>query len=110
MFLSSRVAAALRALRTNIAACKAADRTEVLAVDALAVPRAARTASVAFSGPALWAGSGAPGAGPLREVGRIGPGTLIVAETGRDESWVPDQEVLAERQYGAARVVVFRVL
>jgi 16S rRNA (guanine966-N2)-methyltransferase len=102
--------AALRALRANIAACGAEDRTEVLAMDALAVPRAARPAGVVFLDPPYGLDLVPRALDRLRDVGRIGVGTLIVAETGGGEMWVPDQPVLAERRHGAARVVAFRIL
>jgi 16S rRNA (guanine966-N2)-methyltransferase len=43
----------------------------------------------------------------LRAVGRVGAGSLIVAETGRDE---PALHVspLAERTHGAARLTIWR--
>jgi 16S rRNA (guanine966-N2)-methyltransferase len=102
--------AALRALRANIAACKAEDRTEILATDVLATPRAARSATVAFLDPPYGLNLVPQALDRLRDAGRIGSGTVIVAETGRDEAWHPDQPILAERQHGAARIVVFRVL
>ena len=45
----------------------------------------------------------------LRSAGRIAPGALVVAETGRDEP-APDVDVdaLAERTHGAARVTIWR--
>ena len=46
----------------------------------------------------------------LREVGHIAAGALIVAETGRDETWIPEEQLLAERQHGAARVLIFRLV
>ena len=45
----------------------------------------------------------------LRDVGRIHPEAIIVAEIGRDETWVPELPLLAERFHGAARILVFRV-
>ena len=50
---------ALRALRANIAACKAEDRTEVLAGDATRVGRVRRVCRVSRS--ALWSRTGAAG-------------------------------------------------
>ncbi len=44
----------------------------------------------------------------LQALGWIADNALIIGETGRDETWTPEQPVLAERQYGAARVLVFR--
>ena len=40
------------------------------------------------------------------QTGQIAGNALIVAETGREETWTPEQPVLAERQYGAARIVI----
>jgi len=42
----------------------------------------------------------------LRATGRVGAGSLIVAETGRDEPPL-EVETLAERKYGAAQVTVW---
>jgi 16S rRNA (guanine966-N2)-methyltransferase len=102
--------AALRALRTNIAACKAEDRTEILAVDALGVTagRPGTAADVVFLDPPYTLNLVARTLARLRDVGRIRPGALIMAETSCEESWVPDAPLLAERRHGAARVVIFR--
>ena len=117
--------AALRALRANVAACKAEGRVEILVGDALAVP--APRESRAGAGRA----GGCPGQGIvaarlvfldppygqnlvpraltyLRGVGRVAAGALIAAEVGRDETGLLSEELLAERQHGAARVIVFR--
>jgi 16S rRNA (guanine966-N2)-methyltransferase len=102
--------AALRALRANIAACKANDRTEILAMDVLAVARAGRPATIAFLDPPYGLNLVPRALDRLRNAGRIGPDTLVVAEVGRDEAWNSDQPVLAERHHGAARIVVFRAL
>jgi len=150
---------ALRALRANVAACKAGDRAEILAVDAVAVPAVSwpleavrsrltvvdaaktwvagpspamtqdgmpkvgvtkvgvtqvgmtqrgRDASLVFLDPPYGRNLVPRALARLRDVGRIGPGALIVAEIGRDENWDSEQSVLAERLYGAARVLIFR--
>lgn len=123
--------AALKALRANVAACRAADRVEVVAGDALQVHR---TASSGVPRPAGGASPALAAAGRrqddggaslvfldppygqdlvpralarLRDVGRIRHGALIVAETARDETWVPHRPLLADRQHGAARILVF---
>ncbi len=152
-------AAALRALRANVAACKAGDRAIVLAMDAISVPGIGRFAEAMPMGEAPWHhyrhGSACPGqlsrpgaggggqdkpthddkgnfraAGVpaalvfldppygqnlvpraiarLLEVGRIRPDALVVAETGRGENWLPEQPLLAERQQGSARILIFR--
>jgi 16S rRNA (guanine966-N2)-methyltransferase len=136
--------AALKALRANVAACRAADRVEVLAGDVmrvgplrpspgvmaggeLGVGRSSVRAERTGTRPAMTVGAGAAASlvfldppygqllvpraiAHLRDSGRIRPGALIVAETGRDETWVPEQPLLAERQHGAARVLTFRLL
>ena len=80
-------------------------------MDALMVPggRATKPASIVFLDPPYGQDLVPRALARLPETGRIQPGTLIVAETGRDEQWVPSEPVLAERQYGAARVIVFRM-
>jgi 16S rRNA (guanine966-N2)-methyltransferase len=100
---------ALRALRANVAACKAEDRTEVLAVDVFSVGRGGAPASLVFLDPPYGRELIPRALRRLEEVGRIGPGALVVAETGSEEAWVPEQNLLAERRHGAARVVVFRM-
>ena len=97
---------ALTALRANIAACRAGDRCEVLALDALAIPSGER-AAIVFLDPPYGQGLIARALTRLRAAGRVGPGSLIVAETGRDEP-APEAEPLAERVHGAARVTIWR--
>jgi 16S rRNA (guanine966-N2)-methyltransferase len=128
-------AAALRALRANVVACQAEDRVEIVAGDVLRVmrdaagispchgrvrpghprlaeadrPRSANgAASLIFLDPPYGQSLVPRAIDRLCDVGRIRPGALIVAEIGRDETWVPEQPVLAERQHGAARVLIFR--
>ncbi|MDB5404804.1 MAG: rRNA (guanine966-N2)-methyltransferase [Acetobacteraceae bacterium] len=150
---------ALRALRANVAVCKAEDRTEILGVDVLSAfrtlsvgvgghrgapptknPRDDRASPSQLSRKRVGIGSlGEPRHGNrasdavmapaslvfldppygqnlvhgaltrLREAGRIGHDALIVAELGREETWKPDQSLLAEREHGAARIVIFRI-
>jgi 16S rRNA (guanine966-N2)-methyltransferase len=121
---------ALQALRANVAACKAQDRTEILAGDVLQFPggtgspRLARDASPASAatdkerdgGPASLVFLDPPYGQDLipralvrlQHAGRIRHGALIVAEIARDETWIPDQPLLAGRQHGAARILIFR--
>jgi 16S rRNA (guanine966-N2)-methyltransferase len=103
---------ALLALRANVAACKAEDRTEVLAVDVLTLPKGPRPgapASLIFLDPPYGQDLVPRALARLRDVGRISSDALVVAETGRDETWLPEQPLLAERRHGAARVLIFRV-
>ena len=99
--------AALRALRANIAACRAADRCRVVAADVLGVG-GGEAAALAFLDPPYGQGLVPRAVAHLTSAGWLAPGALIVAETGREEGWLPGQGVLAERIYGAARVVVYR--
>jgi 16S rRNA (guanine966-N2)-methyltransferase len=99
--------AALRALRANIAACKATGRSDVVAGNVLDVgPGAAAT--LIFLDPPYGQGLVPRALDRLRKSGRVAFGALIVAEMGRDETWAPDCEVLAERAHGTARVLMFR--
>jgi 16S rRNA (guanine966-N2)-methyltransferase len=126
--------AALKALRANVAACDAGARVEVLPADVLAAAPARLRgdqlvgsghplrhadetregrgaivpASLVFLDPPYGQDLVARALNRLGQIGRLHRSALIVAETGRDESWVPQQPVLAERRHGAARILVFR--
>jgi 16S rRNA (guanine966-N2)-methyltransferase len=98
---------ALRALRSNIAACTAEPQTEILPTDALCI-QPGPSADMVFLDPPYGHRLVPRVLSRLREVRRLRSGALIVAETGRDERWIPDEPLLAERQYGVARILVFR--
>jgi 16S rRNA (guanine966-N2)-methyltransferase len=102
--------AALRALRANVAACRAEDRTEVVAANVLtgSLGRARHPATMVFLDPPYGQDLVSRALVRLGEAGWIGTGALVVAETAAGDGWVPDRPVLAERLHGAARVVVFR--
>jgi 16S rRNA (guanine966-N2)-methyltransferase len=102
-------AAALKALRVNIAACKAEDQTEVLAGDATQVGKGG-AASIVFLDPPYGQELVPRAIDRLRKFGRIAPGALLVAETEREEIWVPNGRLLTERHRGAARILVFRAV
>jgi 16S rRNA (guanine966-N2)-methyltransferase len=99
--------AALRALRTNVAACRAEDRVNVLAVDALATP-VGSAADIVFLDPPYGQLLIPRALTRLHTVGRLNPGAVVIAEAGRDEIWRPEGELLAERQHAAARIMIFR--
>ena len=99
--------AALRALRSNIATCGAEQRCTVVAGDALKPP-AGRLCSLVFLDPPYGQGLVCRALECLAARGWVGPGTLIVAETGRDEVTPGPPPLLAERMYGAARISVWR--
>jgi 16S rRNA (guanine966-N2)-methyltransferase len=98
--------AALTALRANIAACRAGERSEVLAIDALSIPGGER-ADLVFIDPPYGQGLVAKTLIRLRSVGRSAPGALIVAETGRNEPAL-EVDALAERTHGPARLTIWR--
>ena len=102
---------ALTALRANIAACRAEDRCTVLGLDVLSLPEGPR-ADVVFLDPPYGFDLIPRALRHLRATGRAGTGSLIVAETGRNEPApeveVPNGPVLAERVHGAARVTIWR--
>ena len=97
---------ALTALRSNIEACRAGDRCEVLPIDALSIQSGQR-ADMVFLDPPYGQNLVPRALTRLRSVGRLGLGCLIVAETGRDEAAL-DVELLAERTHGAARLTIWR--
>ncbi len=98
--------AALAALRANIARCRAEARSTVLAADLLALPQGIEFALV-FLDPPYGSGLVPRALARLRTAGRLVPGALIIAETGREEE-LPGIEPLAERAHGAARLTVWR--
>ncbi len=107
---------ALKALKANIAACNAADRCVVMAGDVLRAAGDARRlkavapASLVFFDPPYGLDLVPAALSHLLRTGLIAPDALVVAETGRDETWLPEQPVLEERTYGAARIIVFRAV
>ncbi len=99
--------AALAALHANIAACHATHCCTVLAIDALATPPNA-AASLVFLDPPYGQDLVRRAVSRLRDVGRLAPGAVIVAETGRDEAAPTSAPLLAERTHGAARISIWR--
>jgi 16S rRNA (guanine966-N2)-methyltransferase len=101
-----RARPALIALRANIEACRAVDRCEILPIDVLTIPVGKR-ADIVFFDPPYGQDLITRALARLRSVGRVGPGSLIVAETGRDEL-APDVDALSERTHGAARLTIWQ--
>ena len=112
-------AAALNALRANVAACQAQAKVEIVAGDALAVrhrgprPDLDRAGhdrrQIVFLDPPYGRDLVPRAIAHLSAAGMIEPDALVIAETGRDETWVPEAPLLAERHHGAARVLIFRL-
>ncbi len=99
--------AALQAIRANIAACKVTDRSQVIAGDLLRIGPG-ELATLLFLDPPYGQHLVTQSIEHLRNVGRLDPSTLVVAEIGKNEVWLPDHPILAERSHGAARILVFR--
>ena len=95
------------ALRANIAACRALDRSTILAIDALAVPPG-EAASLVFLDPPYRHDLVPRAIARLRVAGRIAPGALLIAETARAEPPPTSEPLLAERSHGAARLSIWR--
>lgn len=99
--------AARAALRANIAALGAGDRTRLVAADALAPGRAASACSLVFLDPPYGEGLVDRALGALSRSGWIAAHALVVAETARNEP-APAPSPLAERTHGAARLTIWR--
>jgi 16S rRNA (guanine966-N2)-methyltransferase len=99
--------AALAALRVNIAACRAEDRSTILAADALAVPQG-EAARLIFLDPPYRHDLVPRAVARLHAAGRIAPGALLIAETAREEPPPTAEPLLAERSHGAARLSIWR--
>ncbi|MEO9191749.1 MAG: 16S rRNA (guanine(966)-N(2))-methyltransferase RsmD [Acetobacteraceae bacterium] len=99
--------AAVAALRANVAALHAEDRTRIIAGDALAPSRAASPCTLVFLDPPYGQGVLARALAALAAAGWIGADALVVAETARDDP-SPAQSPLAERTHGAARLTIWR--
>ncbi|HUN40069.1 MAG TPA: 16S rRNA (guanine(966)-N(2))-methyltransferase RsmD [Acetobacteraceae bacterium] len=99
--------AALAALRRNIAACRAEERTKVVAADVLAVARG-EPCGMVFLDPPYGRNLVPLAVERLRAMGWLAPKALVVAETGRDEPLPELGDPLAERMHAAARITIFK--
>ena len=98
---------ALAVLRANVAACRAEVHCTVLPADALRPPPGA-PCGVLFLDPPYGAGLVPKAVTALTDAGWAGPGTLVVAEVGRDDP-SPAADPLDDRTHGAARMVAWRL-
>ncbi len=99
---------ALAALRANIAACKAEEMTQVVAADARTPPRGAPH-SVVFLDPPYGKGLVQAALSGLKAAGWMAPTALIIAEVSADEPPPAEAALLADRQFGAARICAWRL-
>ncbi|WP_374590168.1 16S rRNA (guanine(966)-N(2))-methyltransferase RsmD [Novosphingobium sp.] len=102
-------AAALRALRANIAALRAAPQCDVRASSVLALGPAKAPLDLVLLDPPYGSGAGAVALGKLQRLGWIGEGTWVSLETAADEEpKVKGLETVADRKVGKARITLLR--
>jgi len=102
-------AAALRALRANIAALRAQPQCEVNAGSVLTLGPAKAPLDLILLDPPYGSGAGAVALDRLARLGWIGEATWVALETARDEpANVKTLAAEAERTVGAARLTLLR--
>ena len=102
-------AAALRALRANIANLRAAPQCDVRASSVLALGPAKAPLDLILLDPPYNSGAGAVALDKLQRLGWIGEGTWISLETAADEEpKVKGLEAVADRKVGKARLTLLR--
>ena len=102
-------AAAIRALRTNIAALRAAERCEVRAQSVLALGPVSAPLDLILLDPPYGTGAGCVALDRLARLGWIGPATWCALEVeAREEVRVKALEIEADRKVGKARLVLLR--
>ncbi len=99
--------AALDALRTNVAACRAGAQAAVLPGDALRPPPG-QPCGLVFLDPPYRQDLLPRSLAALRQAGWVAPDALLVAESERGEA-VDLGDLLAERSHGAGRVSIWRL-
>jgi 16S rRNA (guanine966-N2)-methyltransferase len=100
--------AALTALRANVAACRAGDRSNIIAADATRPPPAMAPCGLVFLDPPYGQGLLPRALAALRGAGWLAAGALIVAETAAAETLEDCGAPLAVRRHGAAGITVWR--
>ncbi|MGE8140415.1 16S rRNA (guanine(966)-N(2))-methyltransferase RsmD [Novosphingobium sp. NPDC080210] len=102
-------AAALRALRANIGALRAAPQCDVRASSVLALGPAKAPLDLVLLDPPYGSGAGAVALDKLQRLGWIGEGTWVSLETAADEEpKVKGLETVADRKVGKARITLLR--
>lgn len=102
-------AAAIRALRSNIANLRAAPQCDVRASSVLALGPAKAPLDLILLDPPYHSGAGSVALDKLNRLGWIGEGTWISLETAFDEEpRVKGLEAVADRKVGKARITLLR--
>ena len=104
---------AAEAIRRNIAACREQARAQLFINDALKPPRVSANwgpASLIFLDPPYQKDLVVPALNALREAGWIAPEALLVAEMHRKDACAAPEgfELLDDREYGKARIMLLR--
>ena len=103
-------AAAIRALRANIAALRAQPRCEVRAGSALALGPAKAALDLLFLDPPYASGAGVVALDKFARLGWIGPASWVSLETAHDEPVVVKGFATeAERRVGKAKLTLLRL-
>jgi len=103
-------AAALRALRSNIANLQAAPQTDVRAASVLALGPAPAPLDLILLDPPYGSGAGVVALEKLQRLGWIGPATWISLETAlKEDAKVKGLEIDSERKVGKARITLLRL-
>ncbi|WP_295531291.1 16S rRNA (guanine(966)-N(2))-methyltransferase RsmD [Novosphingobium sp. Chol11] len=103
-------AAAIRAIRANIAAFQAAQRCDVRAASVLGLGMAKAPLDLVMLDPPYGTGAGEVAIEKLTRLGWIGEGTWISLETAfNEEPKVRGCEVDADRKVGKARITLMRL-
>ena len=103
-------AAAIRALRANIAALRAQTRTSVQAASVLSLPLAKEPYDLLLLDPPYGSGAGAVALDRLTRLGWICPASWVALETAKDEpAKVKALEIESERTVGSARLTLLRL-
>jgi 16S rRNA (guanine966-N2)-methyltransferase len=103
-------AAAIRALRANVAALRAQTRASVQASSVLSLPLAKAPYDLLLLDPPYGSGAGAVALDRLVRLGWVGEATWVALETAKDEpSRVKALEIEAERTVGSARLTLLRL-
>ena len=103
-------AAAIRALRSNIANLQAAPQCDVRAASVLSLGPVKAPLDLVLLDPPYLTGAGEVALDKLQRLGWIGPATWISLETAYNEMpTVKGLEMAADRKVGKARITLFRV-
>lgn len=102
-------AAAIRAIRQNVASLQAEPLCDVRAASALSLGPAKQPLDLILADPPYGSGAGEVALDKLARLGWIGPATWVSLETAAsEEPQVKGLEAVADRKVGKARITLFR--